>query len=195
MQEPVKRDEVLDIAQYEAERPVFRSKVMALKENRRVFVGEHFHFLFENRSTVLYQIQEMMRVERIVEEEAILHELATYNELIPAEGGLAATLMLEYADAGQRARFLPGLVGIENHVWLKIGDLESIQAVFNTSQIGEARISSVQYLRFPLTDTHRARWSEAAGEGQVVLLVDHPRYSAETVLSPAVAAALAEDFS
>lgn len=195
MQEPVKRSEVLDIARYEALRPEFRARVLACKENRRVFVGAHFHFLFENRLTVLYQIQEMMRVERIVEEHAILHELETYNELIPRGGGLAATLLLEYVDSEQRAQNLPGLVGIEEHVWLHVGELAPLRAEFDRAQIGEARISSVQYLKFPLLESHRGGWAEAAREGSLKLAVDHPRYTAQAVIEPKVASALAEDFS
>lgn len=195
MEQIVRLDELLDIAKYEAVRGEVRGRVMALKELRRVFVGNHFNFLFENHATVLYQIQEMMRVERIVDEKAIRHELETYNALIPIEGGLFATLMLEYADAGERAVHLPKLLGIENHVSLTVGDLEPLRAVFNAAQIGEARISSVQYLRFPLAEAQRAGWLEAARQGSLKLTVDHPHYSAETVLSPAVAQALAEDFS
>ena len=96
MEQPVTRLEVLDIAQYEKSRPAFREKVLELKSKRQLLVGGHFNFIFENHTTVLYQIQEMMRVERIVEEEAIAHEISTYNELIPKNGGLAATLLLEY---------------------------------------------------------------------------------------------------
>jgi hypothetical protein len=195
MQEPVKRDEVADIAQYEKSRPDFREKVMALKEHRRVFVGAHFHFLFENHLTVLYQIQEMMRVERIVEEAAIQHEVDTYNELIPPPGGLAATLLLEYEDRRQREENLPGLLGIEHHVWLHVGEQEPLKAEFNQSQIGEARISSVQYVTFPLAEPHRTHWPEAAEAGTLKLVVNHPHYGAEAVLSPSVAKALAEDFS
>ena len=138
MEQAVTRGEVLDIARYEAGRPEFRARVLAGKENRRIFVGAHFNFLFENHLTVLYQIQEMMRVERIVEEPAILHEIETYNELLPPNGGLAATLMLEYVDSEQRAQYLPGLLGIEEHVWLHVGELPPLRAEFSREQIGEA---------------------------------------------------------
>ena len=195
MQGQVERSEVVDIAQYEAIRQDFRAEVIALKENRRLFVGPHFHFLFENHQTVLYQIQEMMRVERIVEEKAILHEVKTYNELIPPKGGLSATLMLEYENEEKRAEVLPGLLGLEEHVWFSAAELEPSKAEFSRSQIGETRLSSVQYLTFPLSEAYRNHWLQAAEEGTLRLLVDPPRYAAETVVPPAVAQALAEDFS
>ena len=195
MQSPVTRSELLDIAEYEKKRPSFREEVMAAKALRRVMVGQHFNFVFENHVTVLYQIQEMMRVERIVEESAIEHEVSTYNSLIPPAGGLSATLLIEYVDATTRAENLPKLLGIENHVWLHVGALPPLAAEFEQSQIGEARISSVQYVEFPLSEAHRAGWQEAAEAGTLKLVVDHPHYSEEAVISPEVARALAEDFS
>ncbi len=195
MEAPVERSEVLDIAQYEKVRPEFRTEILAMKALRRVQVGAHFNFVFENRRTVLYQIQEMMRVERIVAEEAIAHEVATYNELIPPRGGLSATLLIEYADSAERALHLPRLLGIEQHVQLRVGALPPLPARFDTSQIGEARISSVQYLLLRLEQAHRDAWTDAARAGRLVLAVDHPHYSAETAIAPPVAAALAEDFS
>ena len=143
MQLPVTRSEVQDIAEYEKARAGFRDEVMAVKALRRVLVGSHFNFIFENHTTVLYQIQEMMRVERIVEESAIEHELKTYNALIPPEGGLSATLLIEYEDAEKREQNLPKLLGMQNHVWLRIGCLPPLAAQFEGSQIGETRISSV----------------------------------------------------
>ena len=124
--EPVKRDEVMDIAQYERIRPDFRGKVLADKERRRVAVGPAFTFLFENRLTVLYQVQEMLRVERIVDEKAIAHEVRTYNELIPPAGGLGATLLLEYTDPAERAVALQQLVGLERHVRLELDGLPPV---------------------------------------------------------------------
>lgn len=195
MQTPVKRSEVLDIAAYERMRSGFREEVLAIKARRRVQVGQYFNFIFENHMTVLYQIREMIRVERIVEEAAIGHELTTYNALIPPPGSLSATLLIEYADRELRARELPKLVGIENHVWLKVGGLPPLAARFDLAQIGEARVSSVQYLTVELTDAHREAWKQAAADGALKLAVDHPHYTAEAVISTEVAGALAQDFS
>lgn len=191
----VTREDVVDIATYEKNRPEFRTRVMDEKGRRRVRVGEHFNFLFENHLTVLYQVQEMMRTERIVEEAAIAHEMKTYNELIPAQGWLSATLLIEYEDRPQREANLPKLLGVNDHVWLVVGDLPPVKGVFNGSQIGETRISSVQYLHFPLEGPHRAKWSEAAEAGTLLLKVDHPHYTHQTALSSDVAQALREDFS
>lgn len=195
MQSPVIRSEVLDIAEYEKVRPGFRDEVLAAKAMRRVLVGRHFNFIFENHITVLYQIQEMIRVERIVEESAIEHELVTYNSLIPPAGGLSATLLIEYVDAELRAENLPKLLGLENHVWLCVGNLPSLAGRFEQSQIGETRISSVQYLTFELSGAHRQAWREAAAEGKLKLSVDHPHYREEAIITPEVAASLAEDFT
>jgi hypothetical protein len=99
---PLEFSEIRHIADYEAERKSWRPEVMALKDRRRIRLGEHMTFLFENRETVRYQIQEMMRIERIVEPEAIRHELDTYNELIPGPNELSASLLIEYETPAER---------------------------------------------------------------------------------------------
>jgi len=116
---PVKVSEVKNIAEYESLRPTWRPDIMALKQQRRVSLGEHFTLLFENRETVLYQIQEMMRIERIVKPEEIAHEVKTYNELIPGPGELSATLLIEYETAEERAVQLRALLDLECHIWLE----------------------------------------------------------------------------
>ena len=160
--EPVKMSEVVNIAEYEKIRPDFRKKVIAEKERRRVMVGPNFTFLFENHLTVLYQVQEMMRVERIVEDKAIAHEVSTYNELLPPPGGLGATLLVEFPEAETRVQRLRELLGIEHHVWLKVGDLPPLKGSFDTRQMGDDKISSVQYLTFSLEQAHRENWPMGA---------------------------------
>ena len=195
MEQPVTRTEVLDIAQYEKAREGFRQEVLQLKSRRQLHVGQNFNFIFENHTTVLYQIQEMMRVERIVDEDAIQHEIDTYNELVPKNGALSATLLMEYETPEEREVILPKLLGIENHVWLAVGDLPRAGAKFDTAQIGETRVSSVQYIIFPLEAAHREQWLDAAGDGTLRLVVDHPDYTAETKIPVEIAEALAKDFS
>ena len=195
MEQPVARTEVLDIAQYEKARPKFREQVLELKSKRQIHVGENFYFIFENHTTALYQIQEMMRVERIVDEEAIQHEIDTYNELVPKDGGLVATLLLEYETAEEREVVLPKLMGIENHIWIAVGDLPRVGAQFDQAQIGDTRVSSVQYIKFPLQQAHRDGWLDAARSGRLSLVVDHPAYTAEAGIPEDIAAALAKDFS
>jgi hypothetical protein len=101
--------------------------------------------------------------------------------------------LIEYEDEHLRARELPRLLGIERHVWLKVGDLPPVAAVFDTRQIGEDRVSSVQYLAFTLPDAHRRLWPGLGLAGQIRLLVDHPSYTWEAVLSKDTASALWED--
>lgn len=191
--QPVSFTEILDNRAYEQARPEFRAKVLAEKSRRRVALGPNFTLLFENRLTVLYQVQEMMRIEGIADAKAIRHEMETYNELIPSQGGLSATLMIEYEDPETRARELPRLLGIEKHVWLKVGDLPPVPAAFDTRQIGADRVSAVQYVRFTLPDPHRRLWSGLGHSGQIRLAIDHPNYTWEAVFPPETAAALAED--
>ena len=185
---PVDVSEVKNIAEYERLRPAWRPQIMALKDRRRVCLGEHFTLLFENRETVLYQIQEMMRIEGIADAVAIRHEVETYNELVPAPGGLAATLLIEYPSAEERDAKLRELVGLENHVLLAVADLPPPKALFDTRQIASERLSAVQYVRFDLTATQRARWRDG-----VRLAVDHPNYKAAAALTTEQLAELERD--
>jgi Protein of unknown function (DUF3501) len=175
---PVELREIQDIAAYELERKTWRPQIMALKDRRRLRVGAHVTFLFENRETVRYQIQEMMRLERIVEPDAIRHELDTYNELIPLRGELSASLLIEYDSPEERAVALHDLLGLENHVWMAVGDGLPSRARFDTRQISTDRLSSVQYVKFPLTPEQRARWRDGAR-----IVIDHPKYPAEQPLT------------
>jgi Protein of unknown function (DUF3501) len=193
--EPVTQDEVLDIAAYERIRPEFRGKVMEHKERRRVAVGPRFTFLFEDHLTVLYQVQEMVRVERMVDERAIAHEVQTYNELIPPAGGLGATLLIEYTDPAERDEALARLVGLERCVRLELDGLPPVPGRFDTRQMDERRLSSVQYVQFPLAAEHRARWAGLGHAGRIRLVVEHPFYRHTATLPPRVAAALGEDLA
>jgi hypothetical protein len=182
--------EIRNIADYELERPEWRPRVLAIKERRRVRVGGHLTFLFENRDTVRYQVQEMMRIERIVRQRDIEHELSTYNELIPGPGELSASLLIEYDSPDERAVWLHALLGLEDHVWIQVADLPPVRARFDTRQISTDRISSVQYVKFPVGMEAIRKLS--AG---VRVFVDHPRYQASTTLAAGQVAALVEDVS
>jgi hypothetical protein len=127
---PITPDEILDLTTYEKRREEIRAAVMALKEPRRVAVGDRLTFIFENRDTVRFQVQEMVRAERLVKPEAIQAELDVYNELIPGDGELSATLMIEIPDAELIRRELDRLVGIDEYVWLDLGK-DSIRATFD----------------------------------------------------------------
>lgn len=180
--------EIKSLADYEIERQTLRPAMIALKDRRRVRVGDHLTFLFENRETVRYQIQEMLRIEGISGLREIRHEVETYNELIPAIGELSATLLIEYETPEQRAVELTRLLGLERHIWLEAGG-ESTCAVFDPRQIGDTRISSVQYLKFRLTPKQRAMWNLGAK-----IVVDHPCYPFEHPLAQAELSELSHDF-
>jgi Protein of unknown function (DUF3501) len=140
-------------------------------------------------------VQEMMRVERIVEERAIAHEVRTYNELIPPEGGLGATLLIEYTDPQERAVALTRLVGLERHVHLALEGLPPVPGRFDERQMSPIKLSSVQYVQFPLSAQHRDAWAAHGRAGKIRIVVDHPFYPHESVIAPDAAAALAEDLA
>src|SRR4051812_24791186 len=117
----VEQDELLGLGAYEQIRDPFRRRVIALKEARRVALGPNMTLLFENHDTVLLQVQEMLRTERITQQKAILHELETYNELIPGDHELSATVFIEYAERAERERMLVALAGVEDKFYLRAG--------------------------------------------------------------------------
>jgi hypothetical protein len=186
----VEFSEIKNIADYEVERKTWRPVAMALKDRRRVRVGAHLTFLFENRETVRYQIQEMMRIERMVDAEAIRHEIDTYNELIPTDGGLSASLLIEYDSPEERDVALRDLLGLEHHVWIQVAGLPPSPARFDTRQISTDRVSAVQYIHFPLTPQQRAAWREG-----VRIVVDHPKYGVEQALTAEQIGELVSDFA
>jgi len=192
MTRPLTRDDILDRQTYEATRDEIRRRVMHAKQPRRVHVGDHFTFLFENRETLTYQVHEMLRTEGSWDRaSAIDEELAAYNPLLPGEGELSATMLLEYETPEQRAVVLAELRGIDQHVWLQVGDAEPVRATFDDAQMSEGRVSSVQYIRFRLAP---AQQQAMATDGTVVRLkVDHPAYQAQAVLSEESRKALAAD--
>jgi hypothetical protein len=185
---PVTVAEIKNLAEYELEREHWRPQVLALKEKRRVRVGDHLTFLFENHDTVRYQIQEMIRIERIVKPAEIAHEVETYNELIPGAGELSATLLIEYETPAERDLRLREMLGLEEHVWLVIGHLPPVKARFDTRQMSASRLSSVQYLKFSLTLAQAAQFP-----GGARIIVDHPHYHADCALNLAELKELTSD--
>ena len=140
---PVRREEVLDLATYERMREDVRREVIAAKAPRCVHVGAHVTLLFENRRTVWYQVQEMLRAERITEAESIAHELATYNELLGGPGELGATLLIEIDDPAVRAVKLREWLGLPHHVYARLEDGTRDRPTFDPRQVGTERVSSV----------------------------------------------------
>jgi hypothetical protein len=190
---PITLDEILSYADYERIRPRLRPMLIAEKDRRRLMVGEHLTLLFENDRTVWYQIQEMIRTERIAGQEAIQHEIDTYNELLPSRGELSATMLVQFAEPAERDKWLKELLGLDQHIWMTIGS-RRIRGRFDQNQMDEERISSVQFVRFAAGVDGSAFIASARG-GQVVLEVGHPRLTAKAPIDLQLASALAEDLS
>ncbi|MBX3280023.1 MAG: DUF3501 family protein [Acidobacteria bacterium] len=184
--------EILDIAQYEKRRADIRRGIIDLKKKRRVGVGPSVTFVFENHDTVWFQIQEMMRAERIVEDAAILHEIDTYNQLLPDESELAATMLIELADAAHIREEITRFLGVNtgDSVWMQVGD-EKLPGVFEAGQSDDHRISAVQYVRFRFTPEARDRFVK--GESKVELVIEHPNYQHRAEISGEVRGELAND--
>lgn len=186
----VEPGEILGLAAYEEVRPHFRAQVIAAKKLRRVMLGEHMTVLFENRDTVMLQVQEMLRTERITRPAAIQHELDTYNELLPGPDTLSATAMIEYADTAERDRMLERLVGVEERFFIQFG----ADRCFSQSEartVKASRTTAVHYLRFPLSEAVRAALiAKAPG---LLVGVDHAAYAAQVELQAAQLESLAED--
>jgi len=179
---------------YARERPAFRARVLVHKQPRTVHLGEHLTLIFEDRLTVQYQIQEMLRIERIFEAAGIQDELDAYNPLIPDGTNLKATLLIEYADPGERARKLVELHGIEHRIALPVGTQAPVLAIADEDlgRSTEEKTSAVHFLRFELTAAHIAALKSGA---EASLVVEHPAYRAETVLTPATRRALIADLA
>jgi len=187
-------EEILDIAQYEKARGEFRSRIIALKKRRRVPVGPMVTFVFENHDTVLFQIQEMTRAERLVHDDAIQPEIDTYNQLLPEENELAATMLIELPDAARIRDEITKFYGVNTGeaIYLQIGD-ERLPGVFDAGQSDDRRISAVQYVRFRFGDAQREAFVTDAKEARLV--IDHPNYRHSAAIAGEVRAELAKDFS
>ena len=146
----VQREELLDYQTYSERRNDIRSDVMEIKKPRRIHVGQYLTFLFENADTIRYQIQEMMRVERIVREADIQHEIDTYNELLGAPGELGCTMLIEIDDPAERDAKLREWLGLPEAVYLELDDGTRVAATVDDRQQDGRRVSSVQYLTFPV---------------------------------------------
>lgn len=185
-------DEILPLADYERVRGLLRPLFIHEKERRRLPVGAHLTFIFENAQTMWYQVEEMIRTEKMTERAAIQHEIDTYNELIPAPGELVATLLIEYADAPEREAALRRLVGLERHLWLTLG-AKRIAASFDDRQMSTEKISAVQFVRFALEGVGGPDLLELARKGDAAIVADHPSLAARGAISGLVASSLAED--
>lgn len=186
--------DVKNLHEYELIRDAWRKDVIAVKAKRRVLLGDSMSLLFECRLTVLNQVQEMCRVERLAKPEAVQQEIDVYNELVPDAGELSATLLVEITEEARIQPQLDRLVGLSSgrHVWLEL-DGRKVFARFLEGQGREDRIAAVQYLRFPVGTEPADREALATGAAPVVVHVDHPGYRARAVLSAETRAEIAGD--
>lgn len=188
------RADLLSLEQYAEQRKEFRARVMEHKKNRRVTLGDHISLLFEDRLTIQYQVQEMLRVERIFEAEGIEDELQAYNPLIPDGSNLKATMLIEYGEVEARKRALSELIGVEDKVWMRVGHLDTVHPVADEDLERETteKTASVHFLRFEFTP----EMITAARNGAPIAVgVDHSRYSATVdPLPDAIRRALVADF-
>lgn len=187
---PITPDEILDLGDYERQREGIRAKAMAARAARRITVGPAATFSFESRETLRYQIQEILRAERIAKPVDVLHEIETYSELLPSADELSATLMFEFPDPAERNERLAALVGVETHLRLEIDGAGSSAATFDQRQLDAEKVSAVQFIRFPLTDAQRNRVIAGA---RMTLAIDHPAYVHSSELRMETAIALAAD--
>ena len=186
-------ENLLTLEAYARERAAFRTRVIAHKKARTVHLGAHLTLIFEDRLTIQYQVQEMLRIERIFEPEGIREELDAYNPLIPDGRNLKATLLIEYADPIERARQLALLNGVERRIAFHVGELAAVTAIADEDldRATEDKTSAVHFLRFEFSPEHIAalRRGDATSIG-----VEHPAYAQPSTLTSDARVALAADF-
>jgi hypothetical protein len=190
----ITRESLMTLEAYAKARKDFRAKVIAHKKARTVHLGEHVTLVFEDELTMRYQVQEMLRIEKIFEEEGIQGELDAYNPLVPDGSNLKATMLIEYEDVDERRRALARLRGLEDRVYVEVEGFPRVYAIADEDleRENDEKTSSVHFLRFefakPMIDALRVGLPLAIG-------ADHPQYEARVTVPPATHQALAADFS
>jgi hypothetical protein len=188
----IARDSLLSLEAYARERNAFRAKVIEHKKLRTVHIGEHVSLQFEDELLIRYQIQEMLRIERIFEDEGIQGELDAYNPLLPDGGNWKATMFIEYPDVDERRRMLERLKGIERKTWVEVEGAGRIYAIADEDleRENEEKTAAVHFVRFELPAALRERLKRGA---RLTIGVDHPEYHAFVEPSPEQRAALIVD--
>jgi len=190
----IARESLLSLEAYARSRSEFRTRAIEHKRRRTVHVGEHLTLLFEDELTVRYQIQEMLRVERIFEEADIRGELDAYNPLVPDGSNWKATMLLEYPDPGERQARLAELKGIERRTWVQVEGCERVYAIADEDleRENEEKTSSVHFLRFELSPGMVGALRQGAG---LTMGADHPQYKASAPIGPETRRSLTEDLA
>ena len=185
--------DIKDLREYERERDAFLAEVISMKKKRRIGLGELMSIVFENATTMRFQIQEMARAERMLRDEQIAHEIETYNELVPNDGELVGTLFIEITDVDLLREWLPKLTRIQNHVAFEVaGEVVPGREVDLERLTREEEITTtVHYLKFAFTEAQR----KAFAEGPVALVVNHANYEARVELTEDQRAELVSDFA
>ena len=189
------KSDLFSLEEYSINRDSFRKKVLEEKQYRKVYIGEHVVLLFENKNTIQYQIQEMLRIEKIFDAEGIEEELDAYNPLIPDGSNLKAVMLIEYPNVEERKEKLKILKGIEKKIWIKVGSHNKVYAIADEDleREDETKTSAVHYLRYEFSVSMINDWKNGSS---IVMGIDHENYqSSETIISSDISSSLSGDFA
>jgi hypothetical protein len=193
--EKLNKSDLFSLEEYSINRDSFRKKVLEEKQHRKVYIGEHVVLLFENKNTIQYQIQEMLRIEKIFDAEGIQEELDAYNPLIPDGSNLKAVMLIEYPNVEERKEKLKILKGIERKIWIKVGSHNKVFAIADEDleREDETKTSAVHYLRYEFSPSMINDWKN---DSSIVMGIDHENYqSSETIISYDISSSLSGDFT
>lgn len=193
--EKLNKSDLFSLEEYSINRDSFRKKVLEEKQHRKVYIGEHVVLLFENKNTIQYQIQEMLRIEKIFDAEGIQEELDAYNPLIPDGSNLKAVMLIEYPDVEERKEKLKILKGIEKKIWIKVGSHNKVFAIADEDleREDETKTSAVHYLRYEFSASMINDWKN---DSSIVMGIEHENYkSSETIISSDISSSLSGDFA
>ncbi len=188
------REDLFSLEKYAEIRNEFREKVMEHKKDRRVAIGDHAALYFEDALTMQYQVQEMLRIEKIFEAKGIQDELDVYNSLVPDGSNWKATFMIEYQDEQERKVALKKLIGIEKKLWVRVGDLDPVYAIANEDMDRETeeKTAAVHFVRFELTPDMVAKAKSGA---KISMGIDHAAYKYNVIVADNIHSALIKDLS
>jgi hypothetical protein len=187
------KQDLLTLEEYAEKRSTIRKDIIDIKKAREVNLGEHIRLLFENKQTIQYQIQEMLRIEKIFEASGIQEELDVYNPLIPEGSNLKATMMIEYEDVDERTKALSNLIGVERDIYFKVGNHQKVFAICNEDLERETDVktSAVHFMRF---EFNQSMINDFVTGSIVKVGSEHPNYLCEAILETKIQDSLNQDF-